>query len=140
MTTLEQQQKEAHERFDEKVSELNESDYQNETIVYFGYRHIDKDNNIHTVVDWGSIKSFLDTEIAKAYKAGQESVFKRVNRKLKGWEYTFQGVCQYCSADFWNYDNAKHTSQCPMGKLEEVLNIIKSLSTEKLTVTTKDEK
>lgn len=122
---LKQLQKEARERFDKFWEDIDGCDG-------CGKEYVVCKKDFH-------FQSFLDTEIAKAFQAGQESVFKRVNRKLKGWEYTFQGVCQYCSADFWNYDDANHTSQCPMGKLEEVLNIIESLSTEKLKVDSKDE-
>ena len=55
----------------------------------------------------------------------EKEINKKINRILKDFNFTFQGQCEYCQADFWNYDEATHTSICPMGKLELIIHALK---------------
>jgi len=109
MTTLEQQQKKARERLDENMDDMQVTTQVEPRLL-----------NEHKV------KSFLDAEIAKAFKAGQESALKEVERKAV---YT-----ECVSPDDGSKDWFYHIDGYSMEKLK------KSLSTEKLKVADNHEK
>ena len=120
MTTLEQQQKEAHERFDKEFPAHDTSHCTGHPYPMF---------EDHPNREW--VKSFLDTEIAKAYSAGQESVTD-----------ISDDYCQ-CIKHEIEDDGFGSWYCCDCGKdlsPEAHDELKKSLSTEKLTVTKNHEK
>ena len=111
MTTLEQQQKEARERYDSLPT--NWRGYAPDEVVY----------------------SFLDSEIAKAYNAGQESERNRVAMLID---------TKYPPYAFHNSENGDaymgvreqtHIRMATPQEIELITELKKSLSTEKLEVT-----
>lgn len=67
----------------------------------------------------------------KALVAQRENMIEEIQIKVakvvRNYNFTSFGSCKYCPADFTNGNpDPNHNKNCPMGKLEEVLEIIKN--------------
>ena len=110
MTTLEQQQKKARTRYDEKFDVFKH-------VAGTPYMSGGKMTNAYKENCNSEVKFFLDTEIAKAYNAGKEQMLSEIDKRLPHYENYRYGT------------NQRSISETRWQELK------KSLSTEKLEVT-----
>lgn len=72
----------------QKIQEVERSDFEKESIVPFGYRYIDEDNYIHTVTDWGNIKKEFISKLSESWdqamKENSNNVISKLNMILLG--------------------------------------------------------
>ena len=79
-------QQERLDEFDRKVRELLQSDYENETIVTFGYRHFDEqEEEIITTTDWAEVRKHVLESMQIAVQEVKEALL--TDASIKGEEY-----------------------------------------------------
>ena len=70
--------------FDKKVNELR-SDLGTKKVYEFGYKHA-KGDELHVVVDWGNIKSFISQVLKEREKEIEKGYRKWAKTHLPTWE------------------------------------------------------